>query len=1251
MLRILPVMLLLCAMPFSAFAQQAGTCGPSPLGQPCSSGGMAVAAPPEPGLSLAAGNPINVATGNKYQLETDLPANPNLPGIEIVRHYNGLDGRASILGTGWTLSYDTRLHHAGGSWQIAQADGSRVHFASAQNQPVPNSHGTLRFNGKHWVWAWPNGRELWFDTSGLLVRLLAGPHLQLDIERHVQAGPLAGAIAKVSNRQSHSLSFAYRIVDGKAYLEHIDSPFGRFQYHYRAHLEERPERLQLITLIRPDGMQRHYLYEPELQAGNHNALTGIEVASADQQQKQRISRWAYDRQGRAVLASASRRLGSTEEISLQYVRPATPAQAGLTVIKNNGGQQTTFETAIKAGRHVLTRVDGPGCATCAAPGSRASYDPQGRLIEINNTLIQRDASGAIRQLEPTTDGWPGLVLRYHSNGYRASWSSSTTGTERITYKPGPLPVHRVFANGDQVDYHYDVQGRPVRLVERNARGEEETVLRWRGKLLVQVAHPNETESRQYDDDNRLVSRRVTRRSPFTDRLMAYAESFEYDSQHRLVRHHLPEGGSLNYRWGIDTRLHGVSWHDPQGRIHTVIDTVAGLAGYRYGNGLHAQTLLGRQGQAQELTLSDGARPIWTQHHDYDQQGRLQFERQSHASSTHSELWSYAYDDKARLIGAQNDAVTQNTGNATRDTYWYAWNPDGALAASRRNGVTSKPALRRDPSGLPLAIDNTTLRYGPNRRLTGVQRQGENVARYSHNAFGHRISRHSKQARTDYFYLNNKVVAESHESAERQKGNLEDFASLDGLSQIGSTSPGISRRYIYAHHVPVGIIDYTAGATSGFQLYAVHADLTGAPRLVTDASRNIRWLARYSPTGQAEHVAGDLSFDLRLPGQVFDTATGWHDNVLRTYLPQSGDYLEPDPLGPVPLNQALGYARQQPKRYVDPLGLLLFAFDGTRNAPQNLTNVWKLSQTYQDGPVFYHAGPGNPSQMDWDAVTAWQASRIVETQWQSLLTSLQEGPSPNDHIPIDIIGYSRGAALARHFANLVNQHVNQGFFSYTDRLRGLITACVDLRFMGLFDTVAQFGLAGSQNANYDLTIAPAWEWVAHAVALHEHRWLFPLTSAADTRGDNIVEAPFIGAHGDIGGGVLADASDRPDAAGDLADVALNWMLWQARAASLRFDALPAADREVTNPILHDERSPLLRYVQDGDRSIHEAGGALLYNYQDDHLQLGRSRRQQTESLIERHDNWRSVDGAEVGMVDMSGYAAWLHNELGWRAMPS
>src|SRR5690606_8757759 len=219
----------------------------------------------------------------------------------------------------------------------------------------------------------------------------------------------------------------------------------------------------------------------------------------------------------------------------------------------------------------------------------------------------------------------------------------------------------------------------------------------------------------------------------------------------------------------------------------------------------------------------------------------------------------------------------------------------------------------------------------------------------------------------------------------------------------------------------------------------------------DAQGRIRWKADYTPLGAVLHETGDMRLKIRLPGQISDMATGWHDNLLRTYHPLMGHYAEPDPLGPLPGAQALGYAAQQPRRYIDPLGLLLFAFDGTRQNAQNRSNVWLFSQQYLDGPVFYHSGPGNPYYVSADAAAAYSVNQTLETQWQHLLNALQGvRPSADQIVPIDIIGYSRGAAMGRHFGNLIEQHIDQGLFSYADPLRGQITACVDLRFMGLFD---------------------------------------------------------------------------------------------------------------------------------------------------------------------------------------------------------
>src|SRR5690606_14523702 len=134
--------------------------------------------------------------------------------------------------------------------------------------------------------------------------------------------------------------------------------------------------------------------------------------------------------------------------------------------------------------------------------------------------------------------------------------------------------------------------------------------------------------------------------------------------------------------------------------------------------------------------------------------------------------------------------------------------------------------------------------------------------------------------------------------------------------------------------------------------------------------------------------------------------------------------------------------------------------------------------------------------------------------------------------------------------------------------------------------------------YDFSISAAWSWVAHAVALHERRSLFPLLAAYDTP-DNVIEAPFIGAHADIGGGVPAQSRDPAETHGDLSDVALNWMLWQARAATVPLGALAPGQAVVTHPILHDPRPSLARILQDGDRRVDGSDGRMQHDRQDNH----------------------------------------------------
>lgn len=120
--------------------------------------------------------------------------------------------------------------------------------------------------------------------------------------------------------------------------------------------------------------------------------------------------------------------------------------------------------------------------------------------------------------------------------------------------------------------------------------------------------------------------------------------------------------------------------------------------------------------------------------------------------------------------------------------------------------------------------------------------------------------------------------------------------------------------------------------------------------------------------------------------------------------------------------------------------------------------------------------------------------------------------------VDIFGFSRGAAMARHFANmLLNMPPNIGDSDATHT--------IVIRFLGIFDTVASFGMPGNEiDLGFDLHVDPTKvERCVHFTADHERRSFFDLqsilSSANATQADNCTELGYPGAHSDVGGGYM------------------------------------------------------------------------------------------------------------------------------------
>lgn len=233
-------------------------------------------------------------------------------------------------------------------------------------------------------------------------------------------------------------------------------------------------------------------------------------------------------------------------------------------------------------------------------------------------------------------------------------------------------------------------------------------------------------------------------------------------------------------------------------------------------------------------------------------------------------------------------------------------------------------------------------------------------------------------------------------------------------------------------------------------------------------------------------------------------------------------------------------------------------------------------------------------LNWTGIT--RIDRMMLYMEQEVINTPDE-----EMMQIDIIGFSRGAAQARDFANqIVAKSLAQDgktYYRYTNRSTNQ-QECqwVNFRFMGLWDTV----LSTNAGRDYRLGIPAQFSRVAQAVALNEYRsqpygtfnalanrnfysrtrthlpdsrhWGgFPLQSigaSSNQPGQVRIERGFIGAHADIGGG-YAESENA------LSRVALLWMVGQAQLASVNMNLSRLPAMPVDNAVIHDQ-SNMLRF---------------------------------------------------------------------------
>lgn len=1167
-----------------AYAAQANTCTPAPSPHYCST-----AAPSHTNTSNwlfpnSALNPVDLYTGDKFLQEVDYYGHPQAPDLRLIRYYHSQRPHLSALGTQWHLHFNAQF----------DPKTSRITFSDGQQRSLPPTD--IQTQPPFIIWHASNEESWWFhQSSGWLAQIHFSQRPPLIIHRHTQP-ELTHQIQSVEQNQ-HQLHFIYDTNQIPVRLQAVQTPVGEIHYHYQTTSQQQLPFLAHVTY--PDQRRLLYHAEPDYQQGNPWAITGKSIQQHWQQPPKRVRSWVYDQKGRVIFSMGTQ---AHEWVRTYYPDTQFPDQTRL-----QGPQGLThvrFDLRLTPPR--IVEVSGAGCWGCPPPFTQSQNH-----VSLQAMQWQRHPDQST-QLHLQLPGWPDLSLHYNAAGQLTQWQNSYQQPVTLHYEG--QRAHRInWANNTQHTVHYNSQGQVQTIDYQHAQQTLQTRLSRPHPRHLVIDHPTEQEYLRFNETGQLLSRKIQRHllppSSSTPINWHYEERFDYDDQQRLVQHHLPEGGVLQYIWG-PKQIERIEWINRQQHTQWVVRKIP--LGYEYAN---LSRRLEVQHGPHHFIYVGTTQTAWWQQLQRQEKGLVTARHQSYDLLPSQPRWHhhYAYNTSRQLVIEKTNAPSPR---------FYAWRQSGLLAAS---SSASTPLIQRDAAGWATRWQqdekNYILGYNALGRLHTVHNPVETVQKNSHNAAGFRIyTQHYPQDQQQFFlYHNKKLVAE-------YTTHLETKLPTDAVHPI-------SRRYIYLDNQPIAMIDYDAHPDG--ELLLMHSDHLGAVHIISDLEQNLRWAATYDAFGYATQQAGDLDFHLRREGQYHDMSTNWHDNLLRTYLPQQGHFLEPDPIGPTPFSQLYGYSQQQPLNHTDPWGLLLFAFDGTRYDHTVNSVVHQLHQASQE-TSYYVAGPGNPETLDWDALIAHSAGRIVRKQWDALIRHLiyLQHNAPHTVVPIDIIGFSRGSALALHFANQVLKYTKNGLFSYTNRYGDHVQMCIQPRFIGLLDTVTQMGILGSHNFLFNFSVSPLWQWVGHAVALHEYRYLFPLHALGT--GDNIIEIGLIGAHGDLGGGYPepTEADTRP-----LSDIALEWLLWQARAQGLAFDPIPL-NSDAKWAYLHDE-SLLIEFDRDVENYdslffVHPS----LRNKQFLHPTYGYGARRQVRAFLDRSLSKEEKIHNRVAKVDLEAYYEWL-----------
>ncbi|CAK0780119.1 hypothetical protein CCP4SC76_7230003 [Gammaproteobacteria bacterium] len=668
------------------------------------------AAPPPP----MCGNPINAATGNKLQPESDFTA-ASQTQIGLRRYYNSQDTTASGFGKNWHSTWHRGLIiKDSNTVSVTRADERKDKFTLNGSTWTAAADVTSTLGGSAqsgWILRTANDTQEGYSSDGRLMSLTNREGLvttlAYDGNKRLTSvtGPFGHAL-KFENTASGNVS-KMTTPDGQAYSYAYDTNNN------------------LTSVTYPDATSRKYAYE---NASFPNAMTGIIDENGT-----RFATYAYDDKGRATSTqhadgvdlttvtynadgSSSVRdpLGNVHgyNFKTQFGLVKPTAITGVPVQTSGGksfaydsngfvNSRTDFNGNITAYTHnsrglETSRIKGSGSAVAST--TQTDWHPTFRLpasiTEPNRaTSFNYDSKGNLTT-KTTSAGSLSRAWNYTYNGQGQVLTSTgpNSDTTQFAYDASGNLTTTTIALGHVTRTSHDANGRPLTITDSNGLV---TTLTYdaRGRIKTRNAG-GETTAMTYDGVGNMTQMTRPDGSFLT---------YTYDAAHRLTGIQDSLGNRVTYTLDVAGNRTKEETQGPKGsRMHS----------YTYDNVNRLLKEIGAQGQTTSYTYDDNSNqtkvtdPLgYATGKAYDALNRLIQTIDQNSGTT-----AYAYDANDHLIsvtdprhlttaytwdglGNQTAVTSPDTGTTTR-TYDAAGNLTSSTDARGKTTTYSYDLLNR-----------------------------------------------------------------------------------------------------------------------------------------------------------------------------------------------------------------------------------------------------------------------------------------------------------------------------------------------------------------------------------------------------------------------------------------------------------------------------------------------------------------------------------------------------------------------------